>query len=89
MQILELETTSLVYRASSRTVRATQKNPISNKNKKQKKPQKTLIIIKLFKASGKVMIINAFSNDLIVTSDFSSENRDCLCVISAYPVKMK
>jgi hypothetical protein len=39
-QIFEFET-SLVYRVSSRTARATQRNPVSKKQKQNKKTNKT------------------------------------------------
>jgi hypothetical protein len=41
-QISELEA-SLVYRVSSRTTRATQRNPVSKKQNKTKQNKKTLV----------------------------------------------
>jgi F0F1-type ATP synthase assembly protein I len=39
-QISEFEASRLVYRVSSRTARATQRNPVSKKNKQKKKKKK-------------------------------------------------
>jgi hypothetical protein len=36
---------SLVYRVSSRTARATQRNPVSKNQKKKKKKKKVLILL--------------------------------------------
>jgi hypothetical protein len=49
-QISEFEA-SLVYKVSSRTVRATQRNPVSKKNKKQKTSNSWAMVVHIFNPS--------------------------------------
>jgi hypothetical protein len=62
---------SLVYRVSSRTTRATQRNPVSKNQAKQTKQQKTILAVYIKKKKKKVQTVGPNLKGLVLRRDNS------------------